>query len=91
MNKKIIFLPTMIELLYYKSHLKKNRRKRYNISEIGISHIAFSVNDLKKTYKKFSKKKIKFICPPRLSADRKVLISFCRAPEGTLIELAQEL
>ena len=82
---------SMIELLYYKSHLKKNKRKKYNISEIGISHMAFSVFNLKKTYKNMLKKKIKFICPPKVSADGKVLLTFCRAPEGTLIELVEEL
>jgi catechol 2,3-dioxygenase-like lactoylglutathione lyase family enzyme len=82
---------SMIELLYFKSHLKKNKRKKYNISEIGISHMAFSVIDLKKTYNKMLKRKINFICPPQISADGNVLLTFCRAPEGTLIELVEEL
>ena len=32
---------SMIELLYFKSHLKKNKRKKNNIIKIGISHMAF--------------------------------------------------
>ena len=53
--------------------------------------MAFSVYDLKKTYKKLIKKKIYFKCKPKLSADGKVILTFCRAPEGTWIELVQEL
>jgi len=81
----------MLELLYYRSHHKINKRKKYNISEIGISHFSVTVSDLNKLYINFKKRKIYFICPPKLSSDKKVLITFCRAPEGTLIELVQEL
>ena len=81
----------MLELLYYRSHRKINKRKKYNISEIGISHFAVTVRNLNQLYINFKKRKIHFICPPKFSSDKKVLITFCRAPEGTLIELVQEL
>ena len=56
-----------------------------------LYYMAFSVFNLKKTYKNMLKKRIKFICPPKVSADGNVLLTFCRAPEGTLIELVEEL
>ena len=80
---------SMIELLNYKSPTLK--KKYYKVFRVGISHMAFSVYDLKKTYKKLIKKKIYFKCKPKLSADGKVILTFCRAPEGTWIELVQEL
>ncbi len=81
----------MIELLYYHSHKRKNNSKNYNISKIGISHFAVTVKNINITYRMFKRSGIKFISPPKLSKDGNVKVTFCRAPEGTLIELVQEL
>lgn len=40
------------------------------------------INNIEKKFMKFE---------PKLSADRKVILIFCRAPEGTWIELVQEI
>ena len=80
----------MIELLQFKNK-KINGKKNYNISRIGTSHFAVTVNNLEKVYKKLKKLKMKFICKPLLSNDKKVKLTFCRAPEGTLIEMVEEL
>ena len=37
------------------------------------------------------KKKILFNSPPQKSADGKVLMTYCRTPEGAYLELVQEL
>ena len=81
----------MIELLYFHSHKRKNKDFKYNISKIGISHFAVTVNNLQKLYTKLKAHKIKFICKPIYSNDRTVKLTFCRAPEGTLIEMVQEM
>tara|TARA_B100000242_G_C43041326_1_gene485832 strand:+ start:1104 stop:1547 length:444 start_codon:yes stop_codon:yes gene_type:complete len=81
----------LIELLYYHSHRRSNKKKVYNISRIGISHISMTVNNLQKTYKKLKNKNIRFISKPNISDDGNVKITFCRAPEGTLIELVEEI
>lgn len=81
----------LIELLYYHSHRRSNKKKVYNISRIGISHISMTVNNLQKTYKKLKNKNIRFISKPNISDDGNVMITFCRAPEGTLIELVEEI
>ena len=81
----------LIELLYYHSHRRSNKKKVYNISRIGISHISMTVNNLQKTYEKLKNKNIRFISKPNISDDGNVKITFCRAPEGTLIELVEEI
>ena len=79
----------MIELLKYHSHPAKQTERR--ICEIGISHIAFSVDDLDVEYERLKGKGIQFNSLPQLSPDGYAKVTFCRAPEGTLIELVEIL
>ena len=79
----------MIELLKYHSHSAEQRMRE--ICEIGISHIAFTVDDLDMEYERLKSKEIQFNSPPQLSPDGYAKVSFCRAPEGTLIELVEVL
>ena len=79
----------MIELLKYHSHLAEQRERQ--ICEIGISHIAFTVDDLDIEYKRLKGKGIQFNSPPQLSPDGYAKVTFCRSPEGTLIELVEVL
>jgi len=79
----------MIELLKYHSHPEDQRV--HKICEIGISHIALTVHDLDFEYESFKDKGIQFNSPPQLSPDGLAKVTFCRAPEGTLIELVEVL
>ena len=79
----------MIELLKYNSHPTEQRTRE--ICEIGISHIAFTVDDLDMEYERLKSKEIQFNSPPQLSPDGYAKGTFCRAPEGTLIELVEVL
>ncbi|MBI4681380.1 MAG: VOC family protein [Nitrospirae bacterium] len=79
----------MIELLKYHSHLVEQKMRE--IYEVGISHIAFTVDDLDFEYERLKDKGIKFNSPPQLSPDGYAKVTFCRAPEGTLIELVEVL
>ena len=79
----------MIELLKYNSHPAEQRTRE--ICEIGISHIAFTVDDLDMEYERLKGKDIQFNSPPQLSPDSYAKVTFCRAPEGTLIELVEVL
>ena len=79
----------MIELLKYQSHLAEQKTRE--ICEIGISHIAFTVDDLDVEYERLRGKGIQFNSPPQLSPDGYAKVTFCRAPEGTLIELVEVL
>ena len=80
----------MIELLYYHSHRRKFLDKNYKISRVGISHFAVTLKNIDRFYDSL-KNKIKFTSKPRYSIDGNVKMTFCRAPEGTLIELVHEL
>ena len=62
-----------------------------NISKIGSSHVAFTVDDLDKTYEKFIVAGIKFNAPPQNSPDGYAKVTFCHDPDDTLIELVQVL
>ena len=82
----------MLELLYYKSHpecAQKNKTRR--ITEIGCSHFALTVDDLDSLYEKLVNEGIQFNHPVQISPDGKVKIAFCRDPDGTLIEMVEEL
>jgi len=79
----------MIELLKYSSH--PTEQKTREICEIGISHIAFTVDDLDIEHERLKDEGIEFNSPPQLSPDGYAKVTFCRAPEGTLIELVEVL
>ena len=76
-----------IELLYFKSHLQN--RKNREINDIGISHVAFTVDDVNQLYEHLKNSGVPFISSPRLSDDGGATVAFCRSPEGTFIELVE--
>ena len=79
----------MIELLYYHTHPRSKELEE--ICRVGISHIAFSVNNLDDVYNKLALNGIIFNSPPQYSPDGFAKVTFCRAPEGTFIELVEEI
>ena len=81
--------PTLIELLEFKSH--PQQPNHIDISEIGASHAAFTVDDLDKTYEEFTAAGVKFNAPPQYSPDGFAKVTFCHDPDGTQIELVQVL
>ena len=82
----------MLELLCYESHPEKpyNNMVR-RITEIGCSHFALTVDDLDSLYDTLIDKGITFNYPVQVSPDGKVKVAFCRDPDGTLIEMVEEL
>lgn len=79
----------LIELLCYQSHPCK--AKKIMICEAGYTHIALTVSNLDREYKRLLKKGIKFNWQPQVSPDAKAKVVFCRDPEGNLIELVEEI
>ena len=79
----------MVELLDFVSH--KATPERYTINSIGPTHLAFSVRDLGQVFEEFTSSGIEFISEPSISPDGFAKVAFCRAPEGTFIELVQVL
>ena len=80
----------LVELLWYKSHPRKPGGAK-KICEIGVSHIAFTVEDIDYEYKRLKEKGVKFHCSPQVSLDNKAKVTFCRDPEGNLVELVEIL
>ena len=77
----------MIELLDFSSH-KKNLLNKC-INDIGPTHLAFTVENLDEIYSDFIGNGIEFISSPKVSIDGNVKVAFCKAPEGTYIELVE--
>lgn len=80
----------LIELLYYHSHPREVNSNN-EICRIGISHIAFSVDDLDAEYERLSKAGVDFNSPPQLSPDQYAKVAFCKGPDGVIIELVEVL
>lgn len=80
---------TLIELLQFFSHPKDALKS--DITKIGTSHFALTVNDLDQLYSKLKNKGIKFIAPPQISPDGYAKVTFCLDPDNTLIELVEVL
>ncbi len=79
----------LIELLKFHSHQKQGNPR--GICDIGITHIAFTVEDIEQVYKRLVQSGITFLSTPQSSSDGYAKVAFCRAPEGTFIELVEEL
>ena len=79
----------MIELLYFSSHPKGKIIK--SLCDIGPTHIALTVENLDELKELLKKQNIPFLSEPQYSPDGKVKLAFCQAPEGTYLELVEEL
>ena len=79
----------MIELLYFHSHPKNT--KAHSLIDIGLAHIALTVDDIENAYNTMKKAGIIFTSSPQTSPDGYAKVTFCQAPEGTYIELVEVL
>jgi catechol 2,3-dioxygenase-like lactoylglutathione lyase family enzyme len=79
----------MIELLDFGGDTTNQGDKP--ITEVGPTHLAFGVADLDDIFVRLQAKGIKFISNPQVSPDGYAKVAFCRAPEGTHIELVELL
>ncbi len=80
----------LIELLVYASHPRQPDPSR-EICTIGCTHVAFTVENLDKEYKRLTEAGIVFNSPPQLPPDGYAKVAFCKDPDGTLIELVEVL
>jgi catechol 2,3-dioxygenase-like lactoylglutathione lyase family enzyme len=79
----------MIELLDYGEDTVHIHRL---LTANGCAHIAFTVDNLDVIYEQLSTKlNIYFLSGPTITPDKKAKVAFCKAPEGTFIELVEEL
>ena len=77
----------LIELLCF----NKKKYRIFDIVTIGPTHIALGVSNLVKLCEKMYKNGVRFISKPQNSPNKYAKVCFCRAPEGTYIELVQLL
>lgn len=81
LNKNVI-----IEVLDF-----QNKTKIKKIDQTGFTHIAISVRNIEKIYKKIIQNKFKALTKPSYSDDKKVKLFFCRTPEGAFLEIVETL
>ena len=80
----------MVELLHYVSH-PMSRAEDNKLCEIGPTHMAFTVDSIDETYARLSAAGVKFNSPPVVAPDGKAKLAFCQDPDGTYLELVEEL
>lgn len=80
----------MVELLKYISH-DSGTINRKNIIDSGISHFALTVENLDDLYIKMALDGVTFNAPPQFSPDGYAKVTFCKDPDGNLIELVEVL
>ena len=80
----------LIEILFFfnSPKLLKTKIKPYSL---GYTHISLTVKNINYLYKNLKKKKIIFNSAPKISADGKVIMTYCKTPEGAYLELVEEL
>lgn len=80
----------MIELLHFHSHpdISKWNGKPYST---GLTHIAFTVDNLDESCKKLKSAGVIFFSEPQYSLDQTVKVTYCEGPEGLLLELVEIL
>lgn len=79
----------LVELFTSDSH-PRNKRD-IDFFTIGTSHFALTVDDLDETYDYLIKNGVKFTTSPQLTPDGFAKITFCEDPDGTPIELVEEI
>jgi catechol 2,3-dioxygenase-like lactoylglutathione lyase family enzyme len=80
----------MVELLWYETHPEQPDMSR-SITRIGCSHFAMTVENLDETYERLVDAGVQFNSPPQLSPDGFAKVTFCKDPDGSLVELVEEL
>ncbi len=81
---------TQVELLSFMSHDVQTHTSQRTLLA-GPTHVAFSVDDLQSLYEYMKNEGVEFNCPPQLSPDGKVLLTYCQDPDGGLVELVEVL
>lgn len=81
---------SLLELLHFKNSPIKKKKIIKPYSN-GFTHISITVKDIMNVYLILKKIKIKFNSKPMKSTDGKVLMTYCRTPEGAFLELVEEL
>lgn len=80
----------VVELLHFPTH-PESPVWRGTPTTTGYTHIAVTVTDLESTRRRLQAEGAELVAQPQKSPDGKVLVAYCRGPEGVLVELVEEL
>ncbi len=80
----------VIELLHYHTH-PDNTSWQGQPYSTGFTHIAMTVKDLDLAYTTLSVAGVTFNAPPQLTPDGYAKVTYCKGPEGVLLELVEVL
>jgi catechol 2,3-dioxygenase-like lactoylglutathione lyase family enzyme len=81
---------SLIELLKFHSHPDQPVWTGTPVST-GFTHMALEVDDLAALCRRLAEAGVAFNAPPQRSPDGGVDVTYCRGPEGVLLELVQVL
>lgn len=79
-----------IELLQYESHPQPAAPPRRSCDH-GINHVAIQVADIDAVWETLRAAGIEFHAPPTVSPDGGAKVTYCRDPEGGIVELVEIL
>ena len=78
-----------IELLDYQTN--QEERKERKVNSIGIGHIAMTTSDIEFLYQRLLSEKVESLSSPKLNEGRTHKVCFMKTPEGTFLEIVQEM
>ena len=79
----------MVELLHFKNHQEEPTSS--SLTNIGCTHFAMTVDNLEETYNNLVISGVEFVSEPQFSPDGFARVVFCKDPDGTFIELVEEV
>lgn len=79
-----------IELLQYLSHPRQVPPPS-SACDVGCNHVALQVDDLDAVHQRLTEAGIEFNAPPIFFPENAVKMTYCRDPEGVLVELVEIL
>ena len=79
----------MVELLHFKNHREEPTPS--SLTNIGCTHFAMTVDNLEETYNNLVISGVEFVSEPQFSPDGFARVVFCKDPDGTFIELVEEV
>jgi catechol 2,3-dioxygenase-like lactoylglutathione lyase family enzyme len=77
-----------IELLQYLSN-PQDVPEPAKACDVGCNHVAMQVEHLDALYEKLTTEGIRFHTPPTVSSDGGAKVTYCRDPEGVIVELVE--
>ena len=78
----------LVELLQYLSHPRPAPKRRRS-NDVGASHDAFTVPDVKALCAEIRRRGLKVNAEPGLSPDGGAMVAYAHDPDGTIVELVQ--